>query len=135
LHVESSRETAFAALESHFVNLIILDLRIPTFDGALDASAEHGHAFFARARTVASGTPVFVLTGSPVEDFIPAMLRQQQQVDIWGEGKRIGTVDFLQKITFEECPRSWLQLQLRCMRCRMSSLTEAVSVLPFKRIA
>jgi hypothetical protein len=32
------------------------------------------------------------------------MLQQQQQVDVWGEGRRIGTVDFLKKYKFEECP-------------------------------
>ena len=104
LQVATSRESALAMLEREFFDLIVLDLKIPTIDGALDANPEHGHAVFARANIVAPGTPIFVLTGSPAEDFIPAMLRQQQQVDIWGEGRNIGTVDFLKKYKFEDCP-------------------------------
>jgi len=104
LQVANSRETAFTLLEAEFFDLIVLDLKIPTIDGALDADPEHGHAVFARARTVAPGTPILVLTGSPAEDFIPAMLHQQQQVDVWGEGRKTGTVDFLKKYKFEECP-------------------------------
>jgi hypothetical protein len=44
-----------------------------------------------------------VLTGSPVEDFIPAMLQQKQQVDIWSEGWKVGSVDFLRKYKIDEC--------------------------------
>ena len=89
---------------SDFFDLIVLDLKIPTIDGALDANPQHGHAVFARAQSVAPGTPVFVLTGSPAEDFIPAMLRQQQQVDVWSEGRKVGTIGFLQKSKLDECP-------------------------------
>lgn len=104
LRVASSREAAFASLESDFFDLIVLDLKIPTIDGALDANPEHGHAVFTRARAVAPGTPIFVLTGSPAEDFIPTLLQQQQQVDVWAEGRKIGTVEFLKKMKFDQCP-------------------------------
>jgi CheY-like chemotaxis protein len=103
LLVATSRGTAFTSLDTGFFDLVVLDLNIPTFDGALDADPEHGHAVFARARAVAPGTPIFVLTGSPVEDFIPAMLQQKQQVDIWGEGRKVGSVDFLKKYKIDEC--------------------------------
>ena len=104
IKVARSRNAAFDLLTSDFFDLIVLDLNIPTIDDALDANPEHGHAVFARARSVAPGTPIFVLTGSPAEDFIPAMLRQQQQVDVWSEGKKVGTVDFLKKSKVDECP-------------------------------
>jgi CheY-like chemotaxis protein len=104
IRLAGSRSTALALLESEFFDLIVLDLKIPTIDGALDADPEHGHAVFARAQTVAPGTPVFVLTGSPAEDFIPTMLKQQQQVDVWGEGRTVGTIDFLKKSRFDEIP-------------------------------
>ena len=99
-----SRESAFAFLEKDFFDLIVLDLKIPTIDYALDADPKHGHAVFSRARNVVPGTAIFVLTGSPVEDFVSAMLHQQQQVDIWGQGKKIGSIDFLTKLNIEECP-------------------------------
>lgn len=104
LRVAASREAAFALLASEFFDLIVLDLKIPTIDGALDANPEHGHAVFTRARALSPGTPIFLLTGSPVEDFIPTLLQQQQQIDIWGEGRRIGTVEFLKKVRFDQCP-------------------------------
>lgn len=104
VHVANSRETAFAYLDNEFFDLILLDLKIPTIDGSLDADPAHGHAVFARARARAPGTPIFVFTGSPAEDFIPAMLQQQQQVDIWGKGRKTGSIEFLKKIKFDELP-------------------------------
>ena len=104
IKVVGSRTAGMDLLGREFFDLVILDLKIPTIDGALDADPKHGHAVFAHARTVAPGTPIFVLTGSPAEDFIPALLRQQQQVDIWSEGRKIGTIDFLKKYKFDECP-------------------------------
>jgi CheY-like chemotaxis protein len=104
IKVAGSRTAAMDLLGREFFDLVILDLKIPTIDGALDADPEHGHAVFAHARTVAPGTPVFVLTGSPAEDFIPALLKQQQQVDVWSEGRKVGTIDFLKKYKFDECP-------------------------------
>ena len=35
-------------IEQDFLDLIILDLKIPTISGALDADSEHGHAVFYR---------------------------------------------------------------------------------------
>lgn len=104
LRIAGSRSTAIALLETEFFDLVVLDLKIPTIDGALDADPEHGHAVFARAQTATPGTPIFVLTGSPAEDFIPTMLKQQQQVDVWGEGRTVGTIAFLKKSRFDEMP-------------------------------
>ena len=103
IKIAGSRTAAIELLAREFFDLVILDLKIPTIDGALDADPQHGHAVFAHARTVVPGTPVFVLTGSPAEDFIPALLKQQQQVDVWSEGRKVGTIDFLKKYKFDEC--------------------------------
>jgi CheY-like chemotaxis protein len=102
--VAKSREVAFDLLETSFFDLVILDLKIPTIDGALDAEPAHGHAVFGKCRLVAPGTPILILTGSPAEDFIPALLGQQQQVDVWGDGKSVGTIIFLKKYKFNDCP-------------------------------
>ena len=58
IKVARSRNAAFDLLTSDFFDLIVLDLNIPTIDDALYANPEHGHAVFARARSVAPGTPV-----------------------------------------------------------------------------
>lgn len=98
-----SRTSAISFLEADFFDLIILDLNIPTVDKALDAKPEHGHAVFARAQTAAPGTPVLVLTSSTVEDFVDQLLRRQQQCDVWGEGRKIGTIQVLKKNNFVQC--------------------------------
>jgi CheY-like chemotaxis protein len=101
LTVTRSRDSASAQLERQFFDLIILDLKIPTLDGALDADPGHGRAVFARALQSAPGTPVFVLTGSPAEDFFQEMLDRKRHVNIWGAGE-VGTVTFLRKSSFSE---------------------------------
>jgi CheY-like chemotaxis protein len=100
--VAGSRDSAYARLENEFFDLLILDLKIPTVDLALDADPAHGHAVFGRALNCAPGTPVFILTGSPVEDFVPEILAGKRHVDIWGEGREVGTVDILKKNKFSE---------------------------------
>ena len=101
VQVAQSRDAAMALLVTEFFDIIILDLKIPTTDGALDADSQHGFAVFTRAQKVASGTPVFVLTGSPAEDFIPDLVGNARQVDVWGEGRNVRTVAFLPKYRFD----------------------------------
>lgn len=102
--IAMSRDEAFAALDSGFQDLVILDLKIPTVDGGLDTDPAHGHAVFARTRIVAPGTPIFILTGSSAEDFLPELLQHTQQIDIWGVGSKTGTVRFSKKYELDECP-------------------------------
>ena len=106
IEVAASRDEAYGKLENSFLDLVILDLKIPTVTGALDADPEHGHAVFNRIRTVAPGTPIFVLTGSPAEDFLSDLvLQHQQQIDIWSEGRKTGTILFLKKYDIDRCPQ------------------------------
>lgn len=105
IRVASSRDEAFLVLEDSFLDLVILDLNIPTASGFLDTDPEHGHAVFNRIRIAAPGTPIFVLTGSPAEDFLSALvMTHQQQVDIWSGGKNTGTILFLKKYEIDKCP-------------------------------
>jgi CheY-like chemotaxis protein len=103
--VAQSRASAFDLMQRQFFDLMVLDLKIPTIDGALDADPEYGHAVFTKAQTIIPGTPIFVLTGSPAEDFIQPMLGKQQQVDIWGQGEKVGNLSFLPKFKIDQCPR------------------------------
>ena len=106
IRIASSRDQAYEMLEGGFLDLVILDLKLPTVSGALDAEPEHGHAVFNRIRAVAPGTPIFVLTGSPAEDFIPELLSNQQQIDIWSEGQKTGTILFLKKFDIDKFPET-----------------------------
>ena len=101
--VARSRDEAYELLDG-FVDLVVLDLKIPTVTGALDAAPEHGDAVFNKIREAAPGTPIFVLTGSSAESFLSeAMLANQQQVDIWSEGEKSGTMLFLKKMDTDRC--------------------------------
>ena len=104
IRIAGSRDRAYEMLEDGFLDLVTLDLKLPTVSGALDADPEHGYAVFNRIRAVAPGTPIFVLTGSPAEDFIPELLSNQQQIDIWSEGQKTGTILFLKKFDIDKCP-------------------------------
>ena len=104
IRIASSRDQAYEMLEGGFLDLVILDLKLPTVSGALDADPAHGHAVFNRIRVVAPGTPIFVLTGSPAEDFIPSLLSNQQKIDIWSEGQKRDTILFLKKFHIDKCP-------------------------------
>lgn len=104
VRVAPSRDEAFSKLQEGFLDLVILDLKIPTISGALDADATHGYAVFERIRMVAPGTPIFVLTGSPAESFLSDLvLRHQQQMDIWSEGRKTGTILFQKKYEIDRC--------------------------------
>lgn len=104
ISIAKSRDAAFGLLESLFFDIIILDLNIPTADGLLNNDPQHGFAVFGRAQTVASGTPIFVLTGSSAENFIPTLLQHARQLDIWGEGRNVGTINFLPKYMLDQFP-------------------------------
>lgn len=104
IEVARSRDSACDLLDRNFFDYGILDLNIPATDGQLDTDPQHGFAVFSRAQAVASGMPVFVLTGSPAEDFIPELLRGARQVDVWGEGRPTRMVDFLPKYRFDLLP-------------------------------
>lgn len=103
INLARSRNEAFEQLSADFLDLVILDLKIPTVSGTLDADPTHGFAVFNRIRSVAPGTPIFVLTGSPAEDFIPELLNNTQNIDIWSEGKEIANIQFQKKYKINEC--------------------------------
>lgn len=102
--IARSREAACAALNDQFFDFAVLDLKIPTQNGGLDAEPEHGKYVFHHARNAAPGTKLLVLTGSPSDDFIADMLAQKHDADIWAEGAPISTVEFLRKIDLDQAP-------------------------------
>lgn len=102
--IAKSRDAACVALDGQFFDFAVLDLKIPTHDGGLDAEPEHGKYVFHHARNAAPGTKLLVLTGSPSDDFIADMLAQKHDADIWAEGATISTVEFLRKIDLDQAP-------------------------------
>lgn len=104
--IAKNRDEARARLDSEFFDFAILDLKIPTGDNTLDLDPEHGKAIFHHARRVTPGTKLLVLTSSPSDDFIADLLSQKHDADIWGEGAKVDTVEFLRKIDIDRAPDS-----------------------------
>lgn len=104
--VARNRDEAHARLDSEFFDFAILDLKIPTGHNTLDLDSEHGKAVFHHARRVTPGTKLLVLTSSPSDDFIADLLTHKHDADIWGEGAKVGTVEFLRKIDIDRAPES-----------------------------
>ncbi|WP_244613322.1 phosphotransferase [Methylosinus sp. Ce-a6] len=104
LTVARNRDEARTLLDSEFYDFAILDLKIPTGNGTLDLDPEHGKFVFHHARKVTPGTKLLVLTSSPSDDFIADLLTQKHDSDIWGEGAKIDTVEFLRKINIDRAP-------------------------------
>lgn len=102
--VARGRERACNLLETEFFDFAILDLNIPAQETGLDTSPEHGKYVFHHARSVAPGTKLCVLTGSPSDDFIADLLQQKHDADIWSEGGAIATVEFLRKLYLDQAP-------------------------------
>lgn len=100
----TNREDAIAKLDGGFFDFAILDLKIPTASGTTDFDPKHGIYVFHHIRAVSPGTKILVLTGSPSEDFIAPLLDQKQNADIWSEGAKVGTVEFLKKMELDQAP-------------------------------
>ena len=104
VRLATDRDTAQALIDAEFFDLLILDLRIPTTAGVLDENPIHGLAVFTHARSVAPGMPILLLTASSAEDFIPTLLQEAQQIDVWGTRSPISTIQFLKKRELTKLP-------------------------------
>lgn len=100
----TNRDDAIAKLDGEFFDFAILDLKIPTAASTTDFDPKHGIYVFHHLRTVSPGTKILVLTGSPSDDFIAPLLAQKHDADIWSEGAKVGTVEFLKKMELDQAP-------------------------------
>lgn len=109
--IARSRDSAISLLQTDFFDLMILDLKIPTSDDTGSPAPEYGFAVFGSARDIAPGMPIYLLTGSSVEQFISDLLKKKQEVDIWGAGK-MSTVSVHKKLnldTFSDALRPFIE--------------------------
>ncbi|WP_237480750.1 hypothetical protein [Lichenibacterium dinghuense] len=77
-----TKAVALVMLSQDFYDLLILDLAIPANEGDLDIAPVHGQAVFYEAIKVCPGIPIFILTGSEMDDFIKGLVRHGEQVVI-----------------------------------------------------
>jgi CheY-like chemotaxis protein len=92
-----SKALALEALTREFYDLLILDLTIPANEGDLDIAPENGQAVFYEAIKRCPGIPIFILTGSEMDDFIKGLVRHGEQVDLWGARAKKNTLDYFEK--------------------------------------
>ncbi|WP_293881425.1 phosphotransferase [Sphingomonas sp.] len=100
----TNRDDAVAKLDGGFFDFAILDLKIPTAQGTTDLDPEHGKYVFHHVRKVSPGTKILVLTSSPSDDFIAPLLAQKHDADIWSEGAKVDTIEFLKKLQIDQAP-------------------------------
>ena len=99
--IARTRDDAIERLSREFFDLMILDLRIPADAVSPSALPQYGLAVFGHAKKVAPGMPIVLFTGSSIEDFVPSLLANQEQVDIWGSGT-LGTLQVVKKIDLDK---------------------------------
>lgn len=90
-------ESALAQIRTCVHDLIVLDLRLPSRDGALDATQEHGHDMFNKISELAPGTPVRILTSSEPDRFLRQLAARGDRFDVWGSGEPVNTVGYFVK--------------------------------------
>ncbi len=99
-----SKDTAILEAERQFFDLTILDQKIPTIDGALDAHVDHGRAVWDAIFECSPGMPVLILTALSADDMIDTVVRRNENQRIWGGSKKFPTVDHLRKSDFDRFP-------------------------------
>ncbi|MCG7630591.1 phosphotransferase [Epibacterium sp. MM17-32] len=99
-----SRDSAYQLISDDLFDLTVLDQKIPTMDGALDAHVDHGRAVWDELHRIASGTPVLIHTALSADDIIKTIVRRTREQRIWGCDKKFPTVDHLRKEDFDKLP-------------------------------
>jgi CheY-like chemotaxis protein len=98
-----SRSSAVAALEGASFDLVILDLKLPTSDGALDEDQAHGLEVHAEIRARAAGTPVIMFSAHGTVQLAVTSVNKSEREDAWGSGVVRPLTDFLEKTQLNEC--------------------------------
>lgn len=100
VEVAGDRNSAMACVERTAFDLIVLDQQIPTAPLQLDPDIIHGRAVFDHVRSVAPDTPVYFLTGLPIEgDYVDHLLAEGGRCDVWGDRKPVPLVLKFEKVT------------------------------------
>ena len=97
-----SKNSAIGHLESELFDFLLLDLKIPVDDGGLDVAVAHGNAVFHAARAKAPGAPILFLTGSSADEVVEDLVKHAEQVDIWGSGTKLSTIQVLRKSNLDK---------------------------------
>jgi CheY-like chemotaxis protein len=113
--IAKSRDSAIEQLQARSFDLVVLDLKIPTTDGALDAANVHGMAVRTAVLEGAKGTPVTIFTAHPDLVLVKDLIAQSEKHDIWGDNKPRTMTLFLLKTDFAECLQEIRDFRAHCM--------------------
>ncbi len=98
IYLAEERDSAIALVGARVFDLIVLDQRIPSAQGQLDPDVIHGRAVLSEVQEKAPDTPVYFLTGLPMEDkYVDELIAEQRQCDVWGDHNPIALIRRFQK--------------------------------------
>ena len=98
-----SRSAGIEALNSEEFDFIVCDLRLPPYDGGLDADEAHGLAVHAKAKELCPGTPCLFFTGFDTSANVREELSAGGADDVLGNGQKYGMTRLLTKDYLLEC--------------------------------
>lgn len=91
--VAKDRDSALTYIAARPYDLVVLDQRIPTELGQLNADVVHGRAVLEYIRNEAPHTIVYFLTALPMDDdYIDTIVAQGEKQDIYGDRKPVPLV-------------------------------------------
>ena len=96
--VAMDRDSAKENIDKQPYDLIVLDQSIPTGAERLNPNVMHGRSVLSYVLEVAPDTPVYFLTGLPMEDeYIDSLIAEGKKCDVWGDRKPISLILRFQK--------------------------------------
>ena len=98
-----SRSAGIEALHSEEFDFIVCDLRLPPYDGGLDADEAHGLAVHAKAKELCPGTPCLFFTGFHTSANVREELSTGGADDVLGNRQKYGMTRLLTKDHLLEC--------------------------------
>lgn len=100
--VAEDRDSAIAFISARPYDLVVLDQRIPSGPGQLNADVVHGRAVLEHIRGEAPHTVVYFLTALPMEDeYIDQIVEQGEKLDIYGDRTPTPMVRRFHKVTLD----------------------------------
>lgn len=117
-----SRDSALEKLNAREYDFIICDIRIPTSDGGLDLSEEHGFFVHSEARAMAPGVPQLFLTGQATPRNI------KEQIGRGGVGEAFGTPDWIMVQLAEKDSPSECEQVLRAALNGYEELSNSITI-------
>jgi hypothetical protein len=101
--IAKSRDSSLQLIKDCWFDLIILDRKLPSSDGAFDEDVAHGEAVYSFIKENAPGTLIRFWTAYLHDEYISEKVNLDvRQADVWGNGENIATVGIIPKARFDQ---------------------------------